>query len=169
MFIRVRTRRGPRARQITREGVLWLRQKYPADQFPKLEDVSLDYETYRELQELGHIYTRSGRSYERKPPLPEVRPHDVTPPVPRTGTLLSDLADAVVHPMSRDHLKQASIPLKMACPECAHASPPGARFCPRCGRALSDRKDAADFVPIMILAVIALAVIGLAIWTAKPF
>jgi len=53
MFMRVWTRRGPRTRQITQDGVRWLRQKFPDG---RLEDVTISYEIYRQMQNAGFIY-----------------------------------------------------------------------------------------------------------------
>ena len=53
LFVTVKTRRGPRARQIKQEGVAWLRQRLPEN--ASLHDVLIDYEMYREMQQRGYI------------------------------------------------------------------------------------------------------------------
>ena len=59
-YLLVHTRRGPRARQVAGPGWAWIREKYPADTYPSLEDTPLTYDDYRQLWQDGFIGTYSG-------------------------------------------------------------------------------------------------------------
>lgn len=136
----VKTKRGPRARQISREGVTWLRERFPTDRYPRLEDIPFNYDLYMQLRSLGFTGTRcsssSKRRDRRKAGVPEVveavddlfnqqTKHRVPKhPFPRVGPAASmpaPTAQRMPEPTFR-------------CIGCAGILPDGSHFCPRCGR-----------------------------------
>lgn len=157
MFIRVKTRHGPRTRQIRQEGVAWLRGQFPIKQFPSLDGLSLDHQIYGELCRLGHIYTKRSfgkyrKPYSQRPEAPLM--NDDTPPGRHPTVATAPVSAAVA---------AAPAISSARCPSCQFALPEGAHFCPRCGRS---SKASQDSIAGKLWFLAAVAVIAFLCWRA---
>jgi hypothetical protein len=138
VFITVKTKGGPRARQVTHRGILWLREKYPADAFPSVEDIPLTYEGYRQMRGLGHIGFKENSLLSQRPSRPA--------PAPPT----SEPSGA----------RQIQATHTVRCLGCGSQAPQSAHFCPRCGRASGHQpNNSAAYGVVAIVAIVAAFVI----------
>lgn len=161
-FITVKTKRGPRTRQITREGVQWLRTKFPQSNHASLDDLYIDYDLYRELQTLKFIFTGGRR---RRADREGNQRQGVFPWGDRTAVVDNDTPPSNYRgnpPGSAAVLQQGQARVSSQCLGCGNELPNGAHFCSRCGRAA--RGGASPSHAALIGWLVAIAIFIFAIW-----
>jgi hypothetical protein len=120
VFVLVWTKRLYRGRTVTRDGLAWLRAKYPADVYPNIEATPFNYDDYHEMKALGFIGFKDRRTTEQGRRSEQSTARDSTPARPRQN---SDAPRTSTQPPT---------PAQYCC-GCGGEIQPQARFCPRCG------------------------------------
>lgn len=155
---------GMRARQITPQGWLWVREKYPESDYPTAESIPLTYDDYWQLQGRRDIHTErrgsASRPQSRRPrndvPTRELNndtPEDPKPPTQEAATKGKEQSAGPIEV------------LVVKCGGCQGVAPVNAQFCPRCGHTLKSppRKDA-NWGPVFWWCLSVAAVVVLVCW-----